>query len=288
MLSKKLDRVSFWSLFTVIVLLPVFFLPFTKIPIETSKGLILVIGLAVCIISWAVARFSDGKIVLPKSWLLVSGFFIVLVFLISALFSHTLNESFFGTMFDTGTFYFVLGAYLLMLMSSILLRDLKNAGMVFWGVAFSFGLVVVFQIFHLFLPNLLSFGILDGKTGNILGSWNSLSIFSGLFIIISIFILEFFSVSKLIKLLLYFLVLLSVLLVAVINFFTVWIILGIFAFFIFIYKVSFSLSSTFSCLSFDLSCSKAADSTVSFCAEVCTRAFTRESCSPLSLEISSS
>ena len=81
MLSNILDRISFYSLFLVAVLLPVFFLPFTKIPVDISKGLLLVIGLSVSIIFWTAARFSDGKIVLPKSWLLVSGFSFVGSFL---------------------------------------------------------------------------------------------------------------------------------------------------------------------------------------------------------------
>ena len=81
MLSNILDRISFWSLFVVIVLLPIFFLPFTQVPIETSKGLLFVVGLAVSIIFWIAARFSDGKISLPKSWLLLSAFGVLLVFL---------------------------------------------------------------------------------------------------------------------------------------------------------------------------------------------------------------
>ena len=51
MLSNILDRIAFWSIFVVIVLLPLFFLPFANIPIETSKGLLLVSGLVVSIIA---------------------------------------------------------------------------------------------------------------------------------------------------------------------------------------------------------------------------------------------
>ena len=51
MLSNISDRISFWSLFAVIVLLPVFFLPFTQIPMETSKGLLLVIGLVIKLVN---------------------------------------------------------------------------------------------------------------------------------------------------------------------------------------------------------------------------------------------
>ena len=117
MLSNILDRISFWFLFTVIVLLPIFFLPFTDIPVETSKGLLLVMGLAISIIFWIAARFSDGKISIPKSWLLFSAFGVSLAFFVSALFSSSLSLSLFGIMLDVGTFYFMLAAFLLMLFS---------------------------------------------------------------------------------------------------------------------------------------------------------------------------
>jgi len=239
MLSNISDRISFWSLFAVIVLLPVFFLPFTKIPIETSKGLLLVIGLAVSIIFWTVARFSDGKIILPKSWLLVSGFGIVLVFLLSALFSHAQKVSFFGTMFDTGTFYFILSAFLLMLISSIVLNNFEKVKFIFFGALISSAVALIFQSLHLFFPDALSLGILSAKTDNILGSWSTFGLFAGFSALVSLFVLEFFSISKIMKILFGVLILLSVLLVAVVNFSVIWGILGVFALIIFIYKISF-------------------------------------------------
>ena len=243
MLSNILDRISFWSLFTVIVLLPVFFLPFVKIPIETSKGLLLIIGLAISIIFWAAARFSDGKVVLPRSWLLVSGLGIVLSFLLSSLFSTASKISFFGIMFDTGTFYFMLSAFFLMFMSSIILRDIKKAKIVFKGVIVSSVILFVFQILHIFIPKILSLGFLGEKTDNILGSWNTLGIFAGLSVVVSLFVIEFFSISKKMKILFYILMILSVFVTIIVNLSLVWWMLGFFALFIFIYKVSFSLDT---------------------------------------------
>ena len=240
MLSNIFDRISFWSLFVVIVLLPIFFLPFTQIPIETSKGLLFVMGLAISIIFWIAARFSDGKINLPKSWLLLSAFGVLLVFLISALFSSALQVSLFGIMLDVGTFYFMLGAFFLMLLSSIVLKDIKNAKTVFWGIIISSAVLFLFQSLRLFMPDLLSLGILGGKTDNILGSWNALGLFTGFSTIMSLFIVEFFSVPKGIKWLLGVLIAFSVVLSAVVNFPLIWEILGIFALIIFIYKISFS------------------------------------------------
>ncbi len=240
MLSNILDRISFWSLFLVIVLLPIFFLPFTQIPIETSKGLLLVMGLAVSIIFWIAARFSDGKINLPKSKLLLSGLGILLVFLISALFSSALKVSLFGTMLDTGTFYFMLGAFLLMLVSSIVLKDKKDAEMVFLGVILSSLVLFVFQSLRLFMPDLLSLGVLSGKTDSILGSWNAFGLFAGFSTVISLFIIEFLPVLKPVKWLLGILIAFSIVLSAVVNFSLIWELLGIFALIIFVYKISFS------------------------------------------------
>src|SRR3989338_7038452 len=240
MLSNILDRISFWSLFVVIVLLPIFFLPFTQIPIETSKCLLFVMGLAISIIFWIAARFSDGKINLPKSWLLLSAFGVLLVFLISALFSSALQVSLFGIMLDMGTFYFMLGAFLLMLLSSILLKYIKNPKTVFWGIIISSAVLFLFQSVRLFMPDLFSLGILGGKTDNILGSWNAFGLFAGFSTIMSLFIVEFFSVPKRIKWLLGILILFSIILSAAVNFSLIWELLGVFALIIFVYKISYS------------------------------------------------
>ncbi|MFA4975068.1 MAG: hypothetical protein WC577_00060 [Candidatus Paceibacterota bacterium] len=239
MLSNILDRISFWALFVVVVLLPVFFLPFTQIPVETSKGLLLVVGLVVSIIFWIAARFSDGKISVPRSWLLLSGAGIILISLVSALFSKTLSVSLFGIMLDIGTFYFMLGAFLLMLLSSIILKDQTNAKMVFWGVIVSSTVLFVFQGLRLFMPDLLSLGVLGGKTDSILGSWNAFGLFAGFSTIMSLFIIEFFSIPKLTKWLLGVLIVFSIILAAAVNFLLVWELLGIFALIIFVYKISF-------------------------------------------------
>ncbi|MFH1608476.1 MAG: hypothetical protein ABH951_00450 [Patescibacteria group bacterium] len=240
MLSNILDRISFWSLFAVITLLPIFFLPFTRIPIDTSKGFILVVGLSISIIFWAMARFFDGKIVLPKSWVLLSGLGVVLVSLISTIFSKTAGFSFFGTMLDTGSFYFILAMFLLMFLSSVILRDSKKSKIVFLGVIFSSVLALVFQVFFILFPKVLNLGILTKTTDSLVGSFNSLGIFAGLVIIISLFIFSFFSFSKNMKYFLGFVILLSIFLMILVNFSFAWLLLGIFALILFVYKISFS------------------------------------------------
>lgn len=241
MKTNIFDKLSFLSLFLVVVLLPLFCLPFTNIPIETSKGLLLVLGVVACVVFWALARFIDGQIVFPKSKLLLVGFSIPLVFLLSTLFTGASQVSFFGTMFDIGSFWFIFSAFVLMLLSSIVFRTPKQAKIVLLGTILSSAVVLIFQGLHLFMPTFLSLGILSGKTGNVLGSWNALGLFAGFAGLLFLLVTEFFPISKVEKILLEVFILLSILLAAAVNFPLVWILLGISSLIIFVYKVSITL-----------------------------------------------
>ena len=239
MKTNIFDRLSFLSLFLVVVLLPVFCLPFTNIPIEISKGLLLVLGLVACVIFWAMARFIDGRIVFPRSWLLWSGFGIVLAFLLSSLFSGSSSQvSLFGTMFDVGSFWFIFGSFILMFFSSIIFRNPNRAKIVLFGTIISSAFVLVFQSIHLFAPKITSLGILADKTTNILGSWNALGLFAGFAGLMFLLVIEFFPISKKEKIALQIFILLSILVIAAVNFSLVWILLGISSLIIFVYKIS--------------------------------------------------
>ena len=243
MSTNIFDRISFWALFLVITLLPVFFLPFTNIPIEIGKGAFVVLGLAISIVFWAIGRFSDGSIVLPKSPVLFAGLGLVFTLLLSTLFSESSAVSFFGTMFDVGTFWFMFACFLLMLMSAAIFRDSKKVSILLMGIVFSSLFVLIFQTLYLFLPQKLGLGVLVGKTDNIIGGWNAFGFFAGLSSLIALFVIEFFEVSRVVKWILVLLLFWSLAMVAVVasaNFTLVWILIGIFSLVIFIYKASIS------------------------------------------------
>lgn len=242
MLSNILDRIAFWSIFVVIVLLPLFFLPFANIPIETSKGLLLVSGLVVSIIAWSAARFSDGKIVIPRSKILLAMGSFVVVVLLSAIFSATRNVAFFGIILDFGSFWFMLCAFLLALMSALVVNNDKKAKLIMKGLIVSSLVLIVFQITRFFIPNTLSLGFFEANTGNVFGSWNSLGLFAGLVAILSIFSFEFLRLNKQKKIAFSVLLAVSLFLVASVNFILVWQLLGLFALVIFVYKLASTTS----------------------------------------------
>ena len=239
MWSNILDRISFISLFIVVVLLPVFFLPFTEVPVETSKGLLLVAGLAVSVVFWSVARFSDGKISFPRSPIILAGTGIAAVYLVSSFFSGAQEVSLFGTILDVGTFWFVLAAILLMFISSVMIKDNQSGQMLLFWVVLSTAVVLIFQIFRFFLPEMLALGVLSGKTGNLIGSLNALGLVAGLTCLASLFIIEFFSITRLAKIILGFTILVSLFVISAVNYTLVWELLGILALLVFVYKISF-------------------------------------------------
>lgn len=238
MWSNILDRISFVSLSLVVILLPVFFLPLTRIPVETSKGLLLVVGLAVSVMFWAVARFSDGRISFPRSPILLAGVGVLLVIFLSALFSSSQAVSMFGTIFDLGTFWFMFAAVLLMVVSSLMVRDGRTAQTFLFGVIISSTVVMVFQIFRFMFPEMLSLGVLGGKIDNLVGSWNSLGILAGFSCLTSLFVIEFFSITRMAKVVFSLFILVSLFTIAAVNYTLVWKLVGIFALLIFVYKIS--------------------------------------------------
>jgi tetratricopeptide (TPR) repeat protein len=219
-------------------LLPIFVIPFVNIPIETSKTVLLVLGTAISFIAWAAARFSDGRVVLPKSKLILVFFAISIFTLISSLFSGSIKMSLFGVMFDIGSFYFSLFLAIFLLNTALVVNNENKAKLILKGIILSSFVLFVFQIARFFIPNTLSLGILDDKTNNLLGSWNAFGIFAGALAIISMFSLEFLSPTKKKKILLTAILIISLFLIASVNFPLIWRLLGIVSLVIFVYKIS--------------------------------------------------
>ena len=241
MFSHILDKISFWSLLLTVSLLPVFFLPFTNVLVENGKSFLIVVGLVVSMVAWAAARFSDGKIVLPKSKLLLAAGLVPLVTLISALFTGNKAVSFFGVMLDVGTFWFMLALFLVMLFSSVVFRDEDKVKKMVKVLIASTLALFVFQIFRLMSPSFFSLGILgNARTGNLLGTWNSFALFAGFANLFALYMLELKELSKKHKIMSWVLLGLSTFFILAANSVLTWKLLGVFALLVFVYKIAVS------------------------------------------------
>lgn len=239
---KFFPRLASFILLAGIFLLPVFFIPSQSVHFLFTKQLIFVTVIAFAVGVWFFRRLKSGTYEFPVSKILVAGGLVVVATLLSVLFSGSISESFIGQGFEVGTFISVLIGFLAVFIIPIYFTTKDKIFSAYTALFAAFAVLSLFEILRLiFGPGFLAFGIFTDMTSNILGKWNDLGIFFGLTATLSLITLEFFSSSgRLIKVLSYITLVISLFFLALVNFSEVWIVLGLFSIVLFVYLFSFS------------------------------------------------
>jgi len=241
--SKKIEffnRLSFITLLSTIFLSLFFFIPYTSVTLEASKGFLLSVGTTLSVFFWLIARLGEGKFTIPKDRLILFAGIIPLVFLVASFFSSSLYVSLFGNGFEIGTFGSMLILFVLFFLSSMYFQTEKRLwyffGALFLGalILSVFELINMFIGFDRFMPGLLK-GI---SAGNLVGSWNNFALLFGLIILLCLFTLEFLKTKGFFLVAQYFLLVTGLFFLIVTNISLVWILVGIFSIIIFVYSVS--------------------------------------------------
>lgn len=181
------DRIVVGGLYLFGFLLPLFFLPFNANVLEINKQLILVVFSLVLLVAWLGRTIAIGEMKLKKG-LLNLGIAVFLVFyLASAILSKNLYQGLVGTGgMVAESFFSVLG---LVVIFFLLVNNLKNRQQVlnFIFVLILSGVVVgLFGMFQLVGKYLLPFDFAQAATFNTVGSVNSLEIFLGCLLVLSV------------------------------------------------------------------------------------------------------
>ena len=241
--SKKVaffNKLSFITLLATIFLSLFFFVPYSLVTLEASKGFLISIGATLSLFFWLISRLGDGKFVIPKDKLILFALAIPIIFLISSFFSSSLYISLFGTGFEVGTFGSMLVLFIIFFLSSIYFQSDKRLWY-FIGALFLGGLVLsIFELLHIVvgfdrvLPGLLQ-GI---SSANLVGDWTNFGILFGLFVLLSVFTLELLKTNTKLKVAQYVLLVLGILFLMIVNVPLVWLLVGIFSVIIFVYSIS--------------------------------------------------
>ena len=248
--SKKVEffnNLSFITLLFTLFTCLFFFIPYTPITLDASKGFLLSIGTTLSLLFWLISRLGDGKFVIPKDKLILFAMFIPLVFLISSLFSSSIYVSLFGSGFEIGTFGSMLVLFIIFFLSSVYFQSEKRMGYFIYSLFVGGLIIILFQILNIFIrfENIFP-GILRGvSSGNLVGNWNNFALLLGVIVLLAIFTLELSKTKKLIfKIVQYLLLLSGVLLLVIINIPFVWLLVGSFSVIIFVYSISVQHLST--------------------------------------------
>jgi hypothetical protein len=237
--SNTLQRVAQYAVVFLLALTPIFFTPGLWSSLGFDK-VIMVLGLgaiAVIAMSLLALRREQMSTVLPISlgifWVLV------MVAMVSGLHSGDIQDAMRGSVFETQTVGFLAILGLVMTISLSLqgskLMTIKALAL-FGGVA---SLLLLYNALRIIVgPELLQFSSFGAVTVSPIGSFNDLAIFAGLVVLLGLVTLVQLPLKGWLQSVVAGLIALSLFVLAVVNFFNIWIVVGFFSLLMFVYLMS--------------------------------------------------
>ena len=208
-------------------LLPLLFVPVLVAPFGYTKVMVVLIALCISLVLYSLSVLRSGVVAIGVSFPLCALWSVAIIAGISSLLSGSLRDSLMGYFFSIHSTVFVA---MLALVATVwmIMRPSKIAIMKTYLLLVVSALVLV--CFHtlrlIFGADFFSLGIFTGITSSPVGTWNDLALFLGLTIILSLVCLEQLYLTKVGRGFLATVTILSLCLLGVINFFTVWIVIG--------------------------------------------------------------
>ncbi len=209
-------------------LLPIFFIPIIFAPFGYSKVLLVIVGVSLSLIFFSLSVLRSGFIRIQTSLSLLAFWGIAIVTAISALLSGDMLDSFIGSDMGVQTGIFMLLLALIISLPSVMGQAKPVVLRLYILLT---GTAIILSLFHLlriiFGTDFLSLGIFSTLTSTPMGAWNDLGLFFGLTILLSLVALEQLPLTKWGKILFSVVVAISLLMLAVVNFFAIWMLLAL-------------------------------------------------------------
>jgi len=239
-ISTRLDAISRGIILAVVLLLPLIIVPAVWLPFTMVKTGFLALGTLAALILWAIARLNEHKLEFPNTNILWVSLTVLAGYFVVAVLSDSVLHSLIGFGFERDT---VLSMFTLVgILAAVTVTTKKIAHFMRLQKAalVSFVLLGLFQVVRItigadvVLPGLFS----SDPTATLLGSWNDLAVFSGLALLMSIAGLALFSSKKMVRGLLYAVMLIATFLLVVVNLSVVWATLALTTFVLAVYIFS--------------------------------------------------
>ncbi|TAL49534.1 tetratricopeptide repeat protein [Patescibacteria group bacterium] len=240
-LSKlSLEKISYLVLGVFALILPFFHIPSRLFNISLSKSFLLALAILSAAILYLVTLIREGRLSFQKNLLALSLILVPAIALFSAIVNGARSVMIFGFIFELGTVVSVFLGFLLLYLTGQLFRSKERIFYAYLGFFISFAVIALYHIIRfVFGPSLLSFGTLTLQINNLIGNWNDLTVFFAAATLLSLTTLEMVRLNRLLSIVLSVIFVLSLAFLAVVNFSTIWVVLGVFALILFLYIISF-------------------------------------------------
>lgn len=239
-----LERLPTILLTAFLFLLPLFFLVTDISMFQWIKANFVIAGILLVLASFLVLTIKTGQLTLYRGLMFIAPLGLVLVYLVSASFSSSPVNSFFGYGFEPNTAVFISLLIVLMFLVSATFNSTQKLFYVSAILIIVSGILGLFHASRLFFgPDFLSFGVFTNIISNTIGKWNEIGIFFGLSAITSAVAIETLGSKKSVKMILLIIFALSLLIMAFVGFVTLWVVFGIVSAILFIYLFVSNYSS---------------------------------------------
>lgn len=229
-----------YNIFTgAFALLPLLFLPVAYAPFDYTKTLFVVLAVLVATIFFSLSILRSGSISIVRAWPIAALWGVAGVATISGLLSGDIYDAMIGDTFGVHSALFVV---LLAYVASILATLGQNKAFIMRTYVALAGAAVILGLFQLlriiFGPEFLSFGVFTSNTTSVFGGWNDLALFFGLTILLSLVALEQLPLTKIGRGLFSAVVGVSLVMLAIVNFFAVWLVLALVSLMVLMYGLT--------------------------------------------------
>lgn len=168
-------KISLWSIYIGIFLLPLFSLPWTTSILELNKQLLLVAVSSVALVSWLLGVVSSGVLSWRKNYLNLPILAFALAFALASVFSVSRFRSFFGTSGNLSESLIVILSLVAFYLAAVNVVSDKGRKLISI-LSLSLLLALVFGILQVLGIYLFNFSFLAARTFNTIGSINSLGV----------------------------------------------------------------------------------------------------------------
>jgi len=237
--GELLLKIAQYSVLAIFGFIPLFFTPGLWASLGFDKVIFATVmcGLAVISMSLLALRRRQAKTVLPISLAIFWG--VVGVAVLSALVSGDVQDALVGSVLGQQTAGFLLLMALVMTVTLVMqgskIMTIKALA-VFGCVS---GVLLLYNILRIiFGAQLLSFGSFPGVTTSPIGGFNDLALFAGLIVLLGLITLLQLPLRGLTQWAVAVLIYMGLFVLAVVNFFSIWIIVGFFGLLLFVYLLS--------------------------------------------------
>jgi len=180
------EKISKGSIYLLVFLLPLFFLPWTANVLDFNKQALLIVLVSISIFAWLLKILILGKFRFNLNWIHIPIAVLFLVLSVSTIFSLWSYGSFWGWPQITSESLFTLLSLVLLYFLITSAFEKKEIFYLMTSLIFSGFLVALLGIFQLFGKFLFPFDFTKTTSFNTIGSVNSLAIFAAVLLPLTI------------------------------------------------------------------------------------------------------